>query len=140
MVQKPKRRWAALLFALVGLLAGATHVLTTAPESVQLWREVLPLACLVGAGLGALLRPRDWFRGAAAAAIALLVFALAYALAETVIQVRRGEVSGLDAMLESLLHWSLVVISKIGLAGLVAIAAGALAGFFLSRSKNQLSA
>ncbi|MEQ8654477.1 MAG: hypothetical protein RIC87_18560 [Kiloniellales bacterium] len=132
-VKQPSRRRAALAFALVGLLAGAAHVLASEGDSLRLWREVLPLACLIGALLGLVFRPAGWRKGALVAFLAIPAFAFAYALAETVMLANRGALSGLADWPATVLHWLGVVLAKSALGGVVATLAGALAGYWLRR-------
>ncbi len=127
------RRRAAFAFGLVGLLAGAAHVIASDSESLRLWREVLPLACVVGAVLGAVLRPPGWRRGASLALLAVFVFALAYAIAETAMMASRNEIEQLVDWPASILHWTGVVLAKSAVGALVAILSGAAAGHWLGR-------
>lgn len=129
----PSRRRAALAFALVGLLAGSAHVVASDAMSLRLWREVLPLAGIVGAVLGALLRPAGWRRGGLVALLAILLFAFAYALAETAMMAGRGEIDSLADWPAQVLHWTLVVLQKSALGAAVATVAGAAAGQWLRR-------
>lgn len=130
---RPLRRQAALAFALVGLLAGSAHVLSSEPESLRLWREVLPLACIVGAVLGALFRPSGWRAGALLALLAIPGFALAYALAETAMMASRGELAGLADWPASVVHWTGVVLRQALVGAVVAALAGVLAGRWLGQ-------
>ncbi|GAB5467446.1 MAG: hypothetical protein Kilf2KO_04760 [Rhodospirillales bacterium] len=136
-VSSPSRRRAALGFALVGLLAGGAHVLASEADSLRLWREVLPLACLVGAILGVLFRPARWLSGALVALLAVFGFALAYAVAETAILAGRGEIAGLGAWPASIFHWIGVVLAQSALGGAVAVLAGALAGVWIGRPRQS---
>ncbi len=129
----PSRLRAALSFALVGLLAGTAHVLAHEPESPRLWREVLPLACIVGAVLGALFRPSGWFQGLLVALLALPGFAIVYAVAETAMMAGRGEIAGLAEWPAWILHWTALVLTRSAVGGLVAIMAGAAAGWLSKR-------
>lgn len=128
---RPSRRRAAAAFAAVGLLAAAAHVLTTEPESMRLWRETLPLAALIGALAGAVLRPADWRRGALIGLLAAPAFALAYALAESAMMAGRGEIAGAGEWLAAVWRWFVVVIRQAAVGALAAALGGAVAGHWL---------
>jgi hypothetical protein len=131
--RRPTRRQAAIIFAVVGLLAGSAHVLANDASSVRLWREILPLAGIACAAFGWLLRPRGYFLGAIAATSALIGFTLAYAVAETVMAAGRGEIEDLIEWQTSILHWADVVFSQAALAWHAGLLAGGLAGMWLGR-------
>lgn len=131
---KISRRRAAGAFAVVGLLAGAAHVLATEAGDLRLWREVAPLAVLLGALLGAAFRPVGWRQGAALALIAIPAFALAYALAETAMTAGRGELSGVGDGAAAAAHWIGVVMRQAAIGGVAAALAGAAGGAWLGRS------
>lgn len=136
MIQAPtKPPWlrCAGAFAAAGLVAGAAHVLWTDADSLRLWREVLPLAGLIGATVGAIFRPAGWRRGALAALLAAPAFALAYAVAEASMMAGRGEVSGLGGWLSGVADWTAIVLARSAAGASVAIAAGAAAGWRLGR-------
>jgi hypothetical protein len=75
----PRTR-AALAFAAVGAAAAAVHVLTDTPGNVRDWRQTLPLAAVLGAALGAGLRPASAASGLAAAVLGMAGFAVVFAL------------------------------------------------------------
>ncbi len=131
--RRPSRRRAAAAFAVVGLLAGAAHVLATEPGSLRLWREVLPLAALIGAALGALVRPVGWGRGALVALLAAPAFAVAYAIAEAAMMASRGDIVGVGEWLAAVGHWTVVVLGKAAIGAAAAMAGGAAAGRWLGR-------
>ena len=137
---RPSRGLAAIAFAAVGLVAGAAHVLANDVESLRLWREVSPLAVLVGACVGALARPRDWLSGGLASFLALLVFAVAYGVAEAFIGVGRDEVAGLAEWVASVGFWAKKVLAQAALGGAAATLAGAAMGHCLCRRMRRLSA
>jgi|GEM_PF-1831780 hypothetical protein len=130
---RPSRLRAAALFASVGLIAGTAHVLTSDAENLRLWREVLPLAALVGGVLGAVFRPLGWRKGAHAALLAVFAFSIAYGVAETAILASRNEVSGLAGWTVSIFHWMGVVLSKAAIGAVTATLAGGFVGFWLHR-------
>ncbi|MEL0003725.1 MAG: hypothetical protein VW620_11990 [Rhodospirillales bacterium] len=132
--RKIGRGWYGAAFAVAGVIAGAVHVLTVAPESFRLWREVLPLSGAVGFLLGALIRPSGMFAGAAAGVAALFIFALAYSLGETLIQVIQGELLGVRSWILSVLHWMNEVLTQIGVAAAAAVFLGGILGLLISRS------
>lgn len=127
------RTRAAALFGGVGLIAGAAHVLMDDAENLRLWREVLPLAVLVGGALGAIFRPIGWCKGALAALLAVFAFAIAYSVAETAILASRNEVTGLAGWTASIFRWIGVVLSKAAIGGSVATLAGGVGGYWLHR-------
>lgn len=129
----PSRRRAALAFAAVGLVAAAAHALASDAGSLRLWRETLPLAGLVGAAAGAILRPSGWSAGALVSLLAVFAFALAYGVAETAIAAGRGDIAGPGGWVESLVRWTADVVAKAGVGGTVAILAGGAAGHWLGR-------
>ncbi len=134
----PPRLLAAALFAGVGMIAGAAHVLMDDAENLRLWREVLPLAALVGSVLGAIFRPNGWRKGALAALLAVFAFAIAYGVAETAILASRNEVTGLAGWTASIFHWIGVVLSKAAIGGLTTTLAGSVGGFWLRRRVRDL--
>lgn len=131
---KTSRRRAAGGFAVVGLFAGGAHVLGADPADMRLWREVLPLAVLLGALLGAAFRPVGWRQGAVLALVAVPAFALAYALAETAMMAGRGELAGIGDGAAATAHWIGVVMRQALIGGGVAVVAGAAVGAWLGRS------
>ena len=135
MRSRPSRYRAAAAFAAVGLLAGGAHVVATDIASQRLWREVLPLACLIGAILGALTLPTGWRRGALVAFVAAPAFALAYSVAEVAMMIVRGEITDFREWMMAILHWLFVVLDKATIGALVATLAGAAAGRWLGRSQ-----
>jgi len=136
----PSHRLAAALFASVGLMAATAHVLASEAENLRLWREVLPLAALVSAVLGAVFRPIGWLRGALTACVAVFVFAIAYSIAETAILASRNEIAGFSEWAASIFYWMGVVLSKAAIGGSVATLAGGASGFWLGhRSSRNLN-
>lgn len=132
---KVSRRRASAAYATVGLLAGAAHVLASDGDSIRLWREVLPLAGIVGALLGAFMRPVGWLRGALVAMLAVPGFALLYAFAETAMMAGRGEVSTPADWVMGVAHWAGVVLAQAAAGGVVAALAGAAAGGWLGSKR-----
>lgn len=126
---------AAALFAGVGLMAGAAHVLASDAENPRLWREVLPLSALTGGALGAIFRPLGWRQGALAALLAVFAFAIAYSVAETAILGTQNEVTGFTGWTGSIFHWMGIVLSKAALGGSFATVAGGAGGFWLRHRK-----
>ncbi len=126
-------RRAALAFGLAGLVAGGAHVIATDAGNVRLWREVLPLAGVIGALLGAVLRPAGWRRGALTALLAVPAFAVLYAVAETAMMAGRGEISGLAGWADGVIHWTGVVLGKATVGVGAAVLAGAVAGAWVNR-------
>jgi len=132
---RPSRRRAAAAFAAVGLAAGAVHVIAADAGDPRLWRETLPLAGVVGALLGAAVRPTGWFAGLLTAILAVPVFAFAYAVAETAIAASRGDVAGLAGWSASISHWTEQVLAQATVGAAAAILASAAAGFWLGRPR-----
>jgi len=135
MHSRPSRAHAAAFFAVAGLLAGAAHVLATEAGDLRLWREVLPLAGVVGAILGAAVRPANWRQGVLTALLALPAFALAYALAETAMMYARGEISSPAEAVRALAHWFAVVVRKAAVGAVAANLFGGVAGWLLGRMR-----
>lgn len=123
-----------MAFAIVGLLAGAAHVLGRDADSLRLWRETLPLACLAGAVLGLCLRPTGWLRGALAGVVGAPIAAIGYAIAETAMMSTRGEVTGVGDIAAALLYWTGLVLGQAALGAAVAAVAGAVAGWRLLKA------
>ena len=132
----PTRRQAAISFAMVGLIAGTAQVLTSDIDNTRLWREVIPLASLVGAVLGTVLQPCGWRSGAVAAVLALLSFTLTYGVAETAMMAGRGEIDNFLQWPASILHWTGLVLSQAAIGGIAATLAGGIAGNWLRRQGN----
>lgn len=133
----PSRKLAAALFASVGFMAATAHVLASDAENLRLWREVLPLAALVGAVLGALFRPAGWLQGALTACVAVFVFAIAYSVAETVIYDGQNEIARFSGWAASIFYWMGVVLSEAAIGGIVATLAGGSGGFWLRRQSSR---
>lgn len=129
------RHRAALAFAIVGLLAGAAHVLGRDADSMRLWRETLPLVGLAGACLGMCLRPAGWLRGALVGAVGAPIAAIGYAIVETAMMSTRGEITDVADVVGALLHWSSVVLGQAGPGGAMAALAGAVAGWRLLKGR-----
>lgn len=125
------RRRAALAFALVGVFAGAAHVLFRDADSLRLWRETLPLTGLAGACLGAWLRPAGWMRGAFVGGIGAPIAAIGYAIVETIMMAARGEIADIGDAVTAILHWTSVVFGQAALGAIVAGLVGAVAGWRL---------
>ena len=120
----PRRR-AALAFGAAGALAAAVHVLTETPGELRDWRQTLPLATLVGAALGAALRPVGWRAGLAAGFGGLVAFMAAFALGHGMIAAAQGG-AFVNQALQALGRMLAVVLGPTGLAtAALAAAAGA---------------
>ncbi|MEK9905685.1 MAG: hypothetical protein VW462_10615, partial [Rhodospirillales bacterium] len=65
---------------------------------------------------------------------ALFIFALAYSLGETLIQVIQGELLGVRSWILSVLHWMNEVLTQIGVAAAAAVFLGGILGLLISRS------
>lgn len=135
---RPSRGLAAAIFASVGLIAGAAHVGFNEADNIRLWREVLPLAGIVGACLGAAFRPTRWLSAALTALLAILAFAMVYGIAETAILASRGEISGVYGWAVSSIYWAGEVLSKAAFGGIVAILAGAMSSRWLNWRARKL--
>lgn len=115
----------ALIFGLAGAGAAVAHVLADTPAEMRDWRQTLPLAFLLGAAAGGLLRPRSAVSGALVAAAACLDFAILFAAGHALIQRDAAAfVPGLMGALGGLA----------GAGGAAAIALGAVAGWACGRS------
>jgi len=123
------RRRAALAFALVGVVAGAAHVLFRDADNMRLWRETLPLAGLAGACLGAWLRPAGWRRGAFVGAVGAPIAAFGYAIVETIMMAARGEIVDIGDAATAILHWTSVILGQAALGAVIASLLGAVAGW-----------
>jgi hypothetical protein len=130
-LQRPSRRRAAIVFAMVGLVVGSAHVLVNDASSIRLWREILPLAGLACGAFGWLLRPHRYYLGMLAGTLAVLGFTLTYAVAETIMTAGRGEIDGLTEWWISIMHWAGMVFSQTRMAWLTSILVGGLAGAWL---------
>ncbi|SDZ76711.1 hypothetical protein [Rubrimonas cliftonensis] len=107
--------------------------MTETPGELRDWRQTLPLASALGAGLGALTRPRGPRVGAGWTLAALADFALLFAVGHGVIEGSLAAAwAGLRGAAATLLGWT----------GAVALALGAVAGWLagrLARSKPRLA-
>lgn len=123
-----------LIFAVAGLTAGAVHIVEVAPESLRLWREVLPLTGVVGFILGAVVRPFGVRAGAITGVVALMIFALTYSLSETIVQAFQGKLLDATSWVNSIIEWTGIVISKMSIAAFAAILCGVIGGWLIQKS------
>ena len=126
-----------LIFAVAGLTAGAVHIVEVAPESLRLWREVLPLTGVVGFILGAVVRPSGVRAGAITGVAAVMIFALTYSLSETIVQAFQGKLLDATSWVTSIIEWTGIVISKMSIAAFAAILCGVIGGWLIQKSGTR---
>lgn len=122
----------AALFALVGAVAAAVHVLLETPGAVRDWRQTLPLAAAVGAALGGLTpsvagRRRGALLGLALAMVGMAGFALLFVASHSAI-------SGFAGAAQA---WGRTLSAFFGPTGLAALATAAFAGALSGQAESQ---
>ena len=121
-MHRPERARAAALFALAGMGAAALHVTLETPGALRDWRQTLPLAAALGAGLGWVAAPESAVRGALTAAGGLIAFAALFVLGHAAISGGGATAAFLAA-----------TAALSGPVGAAALALGALAGWMAGR-------
>lgn len=121
---------AALLFGLAAMAAAAVHVAVDTPGAMRDWRQTLPLAAILGAGLGWAMAPRGAARGALLAVWGFAGFAAVFALGHGLIEAARGA-EGPVALAGR--AFGQAILSAFGPTGAAALGLGALAGWACGR-------
>lgn len=114
----------ALLFAAAAGGAAALHVVVDTPGTLHHWRQILPLALILGALVGALVRPKGALWGAIAAMIGLWAFAAVFAVGHGAIAALQGDAFGA----ETAAAFRGAAAVALGTPGMAALGLGALAG------------
>ena len=133
---KVTRGITAIVFGVVGLIAGFAHVASIDMNNMRLMREVLPLGFIVGLIVGWLFKPRSVAMGSIAAFIAIPLFAIGYGVAETLMAFVREEIASLAEWPASIIYWTGNVLGKAAVGGVVAIIVGGAAGALLGGRKE----
>ncbi|MEL0324138.1 MAG: hypothetical protein VXA00_07240, partial [Rhodospirillales bacterium] len=79
-------------------------------------------------------RPSGVRAGAITGVAALMIFALAYSLSETIVQAFQGKLLDATSWVTSIIEWTGIVISKMSIAAFAAILCGVIGGWLIQKS------